>query len=121
MEYIDNNAQDIVECRDSDYNMRERCFIQLFSYGKREDDDRVADRTDSSEAYNLLVWRVWSREHTDLSYLAPHEWPSLPFLSEEDQQMLLGLHPSAPPLKFISDYDVKLVQRLLYFTKVDLW
>ena len=52
---------------------------------------------------------------------APREWPTLSLLSEEGQQMLLDLHPSAPPLKFISDYDVKLAQRLLYNTRAGLW
>ncbi|MFM7852388.1 MAG: hypothetical protein ACKO96_10850, partial [Flammeovirgaceae bacterium] len=33
------------------------------------------------------------------------------------QQNLLNMHPSAPPLIAISCYDVKLAQRLLYYTK----
>ena len=36
-------------------------------------------------------------------------------------QQLADIHPSAPPLKGISDYDVELVQRLLYYTRQDLW
>ena len=36
-------------------------------------------------------------------------------------QHLVDTHPSAPPLKAISDYDTKLVQRLLYYTTSDLW
>ena len=96
-------------------------FVQLFSYSKREDDDRVTDRTDSSQAYNSLIWNVWRREHIDLSTLAPREWPSLSFFSEEEQQKLLDLHFSASTLKAFSDFDVKLVHRLLYYTPADLW
>ena len=36
-------------------------------------------------------------------------------------QQLADIHPSAPLLKGISDYDVKLVQRLVYYTRQDLW
>ena len=36
-------------------------------------------------------------------------------------QQLADIHPSASPLKGISDYDVELVQRLLYYTRQDLW
>jgi hypothetical protein len=50
----------------------------------------------------------------------PREWLVLSSLSEEDQQMLLDIHPSAPPLKFVSDYYVKLARRLLYYTRVGL-
>ena len=43
------------------------------------------------------------------------------YLTEEEMQQLADIHPSAPPLKGISDYDVKLVQRLLYYTRQDIW
>ena len=36
-------------------------------------------------------------------------------------QQLADTHYLAHPLKAISDYDIKLVQRLLYFTASDLW
>ena len=39
------------------------------------------------------------------SELAPREWPSFPDLSEQVQQSLLGWHPTASPLKAISDFD----------------
>ena len=36
-------------------------------------------------------------------------------------KQLADIHPSAPLFKGISYYDVKLVQRLLYYTRQDLW
>ena len=36
-------------------------------------------------------------------------------------QNMFDLHPSASTLKALSDFDVKLVQRLLYYTTSDLW
>ena len=33
----------------------------------------------------------------------------------------MDTHHSAPLLQAISDYDIKLVQRLLYYTAADLW
>ena len=43
------------------------------------------------------------------------------YLTQEEIQQLADVHYSAPPLKAISDYDLKLVQRLLYYTASDLW
>ena len=42
-------------------------------------------------------------------------------MTEEEVQQVAEIHPSAPLVKAISDYDVKLVQRLLYYTASDLW
>ena len=62
------------------------------------------------------------KERTYIMYLAPpREWPHLTYLSEEDYQKLLDLHPSALPLKSLSDFDAKHVQRLFYYTTSDLW
>jgi hypothetical protein len=58
---------------------------------------------------------------SDLRYTAPRAWPPFPFLTEEEIQQVTETHPSAPLLKAISDYDVKLVQRLLYYTRQELW
>ena len=51
----------------------------------------------------------------------PRAWPPFPYLTQEEIQQLVDIHPSDPLLKGISDYDVKLVQRLLYYTRQDLW
>ena len=45
----------------------------------------------------------------------------MPYLTEAEMQQLAEIHPSAHLLKGIRDYDVKLVQRLLYYTRQDLW
>ena len=42
-------------------------------------------------------------------------------LSEEELQKLLDWHPTGSPLKAVSDYDVKFVQRFLYYNLVDRW
>ena len=34
MEYVDNNAYAVKSCPESQYNMWDCCFIQIFSYGK---------------------------------------------------------------------------------------
>ena len=43
------------------------------------------------------------------------------YLSEDDQQQLFNLRLSAPHLIAISDLDIQLVQRLLYYTHTDFW
>ncbi len=45
----------------------------------------------------------------------------LSYLTEEEVQRVIDTYPSAPLLKAISDYDVKLVQRIPYYTTSDLW
>ncbi len=67
-----------------------------------------------------LRGKVWDKERKDLSLLAPREWPNLTYLSEEDHQQLLDLHPSASLLKAFSNFDVKLAQLFLYYTHADL-
>ena len=99
------------------------CFIQLFSYGKLPydyDDQRATERNLSREAYEDILQKVWARDNIDLRYTLPRAWPLFLYLTEEEIQQLVDIHPSAPLLKGISDYDVKLVQRLLYYTRQDL-
>ena len=64
------------------------------------------------------------QDRVDIRYTAPREWPRFSYLYEEGVQQVLQVldtHPSTPLLKDISDYDIKLVQRLLYYTASDLW
>ena len=61
------------------------------------------------------------RDHIDLQNTLPRALPLFPYLTEEEMQQLADIHPFAPPLRGISDYDVNLVQRLLYYTRQDLW
>ena len=75
----------------------------------------MTDRTDSSEAYNLLSWHVWRIERIDISCIAPREWPNISFFSEEEQQKLFDLHLAASPRKASSDFEVKFGHRLLYY------
>ena len=79
------------------------------------------ERVLTQEAYRGLLNTNWHRDQVDLRCTAPRAWPSFRFLSEEEIQQLVDTHPSAPPLKAISAYDIKLVQRLLYYTASDLW
>ena len=97
------------------------CFIQAFSYGNQTDDQRATERAISQYAYNALLHIIWDRDRVDLRYTAPREWPRFSYLSEEEVQQVMDTHLSAPLLKAISDYDIKLVQRLLYCTASDLW
>jgi len=66
MEYIDNNAYVLTECLQAKYDMWDRCFIQLLSYGKQTDDRRATERTISQDAYNALLQKVWDRDRVDL-------------------------------------------------------
>ena len=97
------------------------CWIAAsYSYclkGKRDVQypDLETERMKSQHIYEELLNRVWHRIGTDLSGLAPREWPRLSCLSEAEQQRLLDLHPTAAPLKAVSEYDAKLVQRLLLY------
>ena len=72
-------------------------------------------------SYDKIIEKIWAREHIDLRYTVPRAWPPFSYLAEEEMQQLADIHPSAPPLKGISDYGVKLVQQLLYYTRQDLW
>ena len=89
---------------------------------KRDDrcPDLETERITSQGFYDKLFNRVWARIGIDLSERAPREWPQFSLLSEEEQQMLLDWQPTLAPLKAVSDNDVKLAQRLLYYTRVDL-
>ena len=106
----------------ADYDMWDCCFVQIFSYGK--EDERApssvkATRSKAKEQYDALLDIVWYRTKKNLDELAPREWPLLPFLSEDEQQKLLDWHPTAVPLRALSDYDLRLVQRLLCFARTD--
>ena len=64
---------------------------------------------------------MWERASIDILDMAPREWPRCSYLSEQEVQQLLDIHSSASPLNAIRDSDIKLVQRLLYYTRADLW
>ena len=47
MEYVDNNSYEVKSCPESQYNMWDCCFTQLFSYGKLPydyDDQRATEK-----------------------------------------------------------------------------
>ena len=124
MEYVDNNAYEIkANPEAADYDMWDCCFIQLFSYGKhnQQHPNRLSARIQLKKEYEYLVNRVRRHTRLDLSALPPRAWPDLSILNIEQRSVLLDLHCSAPPLRFISDIDVKLVQRLLHYSSHDLW
>jgi len=85
------------------------------------DDQRATERNIARASYEEILRTNWARDNIDLRYTVPRAWPPFSYLTEEEMQQLADIHPSAPPLKGISDYDVKLVQRLLYYTRQDLW
>ena len=80
-------------------------FIQLFSCCKHDEQYPAleTERMKAQQLHDKLLNQVWRRIGTNLSGLAPREWPRLSFLSEEEQQRLLDLHPTVAPLKDISD------------------
>ena len=124
MEYVDNNSYEVKSCPETQYNMWDCCFIQLFSYGKLPydfDDQRAPERNIARASYAEILEKIWARDHMDLRYTVPRAWPPFSYMTEEDMQQLADMHPSAPLLKGISDYDVKLVQRLLHYTRQYLW
>ena len=79
MEYIDNNAYDITECPNSKCDTWD---CQFFSNWKQTDDRGATERTNSQDAYNALLQKVWIRDRVDLRYTAPREWPRFSYLSE---------------------------------------
>ena len=85
------------------------------------DDQRATERNLARESYDEVLHNVWARDRVDLKYTAPRAWPPFPYVTEEAIQQLVDTHHSAPLLKASSDYDVKLFQRLLYYTRSDLW
>jgi hypothetical protein len=96
------------------------CFIKLFSYGKLPydyDDQRATDRNTARASYEDIIEKIWARDHTRCRVRGLF----FSYLTEEEVQQLVETHPSAPLLKGISDYDVQLVQRLLYYTRKDRW
>ena len=82
---------------------------------------RATERNIARASYEAILEKIWARDHIDLRYTVPRAWPPFSYLTEEEMQQLADIHPPAPLLKGISDYDVKLVQRLLYYTRQDLW
>ena len=89
-------------------------------------DDRAppsvkAVRTSAQEAYEKLIHWVWHRICYNLHEVAPREWPPLSCLSEDDQQRIWDWHLFAVPLRAVSDYELRLVHRLLYLTRTDMW
>ena len=77
-------------------------------------------RNISRAYYEETRENIWTRYHIDIRTTLPRAWPSFPYLTEAEKQQLADIHPSSPPFKGISDYDVKLAQRLLYYTRQDL-
>ena len=55
-EYIDNNAYDIHECPDSEYNMWDCCFIHLSPLARPDDETPgvETERTSSQQAYEKV-------------------------------------------------------------------
>ena len=110
MEYVDNNAYEIKANPEAvDYDMWDCCSIQLFSFGKpnQQNPDRFSERTRLKREYDHLLNVVHRETHRDLSVIPSRAWPDLPFLKDQQRNLLLDLHNSAPQLKFISDIDVK--------------
>ena len=100
------------------------CFIKLFSYGKLPydyNDQSATERNTGRASYEDILEKIWARDHIDLRYTVPRAWPPFSYLTEEEMQQLADSHRSAPPLKGIMDCDFKLVRRLLYYTRQDLW
>ena len=85
------------------------------------DDQRATERNIARATYAEILEKIWARDHIDLRYKVPRASPPFSQLTEEEMQQLADIHPSAPLRKGISDYDVTLVQRLLYYTRQDLW
>ena len=99
------------------------CLIHVVSYGKPNQlyPERLSDRVKLEIDYAKLLNRMYRNTGRHLSVLAPRAWPDLSFVSDDERNRVLDAHPSAPPLKFISEVDVKLAQRLLHNTPSDLW
>ena len=100
-----------------------RLFHSTVSYGKpnQQYPVRLSERVKPNIDYEKVLNRVHRSTGRDLSVLAPRAWPDWSFLSDDEPNLLLDAHSSAPPLRFINDIDVKLVQRLLHYTPSDLW
>ena len=79
--YIDNNAYEVLENPDSDYDMWDCCFDQLLSYGKHNQQypGIPTDRIKLKILYDDLIDAVYKRTHIDISHCAPRGWPGLPF------------------------------------------
>ena len=124
MEYADNNAYAIkANPQAPDYDMWGCCFLQMFSYGKpnQQHPNRWSERTKLKRDIEFWVNKFHRRTRMDISALPPRAWPNLSFLNSEHRSLLLDLHYSAPPLPFINDIDVKLLQGLLHYSSHDLW
>ena len=93
------------------------------AYGKRNQQlpDRLSERTKLKTEYENLVNKVHRRARVDISVFPPRACADLFFLNDEQRSSLLDLHFVAPPLRFISDIDVKLVQRLFRDSAHVLW
>ena len=103
-EYVDKNSYEVKSCPESQYNMWDCCFIQLFSYGKLPydyDDQKATEkkRNISRASYEEILEKFWARYHIDLRTTLPRAWPPYPYLTEEQMQQIADVHPSAPPLK----------------------
>ena len=63
------------------------CFIHLFSYGKHDEQypNLETERMQSQTIYEELLNQLWYRIGTDLSGIAPREWPRLWSLSEDSK------------------------------------
>ena len=63
MEYVDNNSYEVKSCPESQYNMWDCFFIQLFSYGKLPydyDDQRATERNFSRASYEEVLEKSWA-------------------------------------------------------------
>ena len=89
------------------------CVINLFSYRNGAEDNKASKRTLAEGMYNQLLHDVWNEGSVDLESRAPREWPSMPYLSDDELQHLVRRHRSVLPPVTISDYAINLVQRLL--------
>ena len=78
MAYVDNKSYEVKSCPESQYNMWDCCFIQLFSYGKLPydyADQRATERNISRALYEEIIENIWARDHIDLQNTLPRAWP----------------------------------------------
>ena len=88
-------------------------FVQLYYYWKQTNDE--GQQKEPLPATPTKTCFVRSGKETRLISDAQRRVRVPLFcLTEEEVQQFTETHPSAPLLKAISDYDVKLVQRLFF-------
>ena len=93
-EYIDNNADDILENPDSDYEMWDCCCVQVVSYGKRNGQYAgIKNGACNIGKVTTLLTAVYDTIGLDLSDLAPCERPALSLFVRRGPTYVIGLAP----------------------------